>query len=154
MASPIEENVLDLLLFMLSFVLHRLWKPSLSVSRDNFSLSEKKKLTNSSRHTQGCYYFSFIKTVAVNTLAFFRSYESFENDAVIKSRENLPLNSSTSFGVANECKLHFKSSLPKAWFPYRCICRICRVCRTKNIHRTDRIHSISYSKLYLSFLLY
>ena len=23
---------------------------------------------------------------------------------------------------------------PKAWFPYRCICR---VCRTKNIHRTD-----------------
>ena len=26
---------------------------------------------------------------------------------------------------------------PKAWFPYRCICRICRVCRTKKIHRTD-----------------
>ena len=25
----------------------------------------------------------------------------------------------------------------KAWFPYRCICRICRVCRTKKIHRTD-----------------
>ena len=42
----------------------------------------------------------------------------------------------------------------KAWFPYRCICRICRACRTKKIHRTDRIHSISYSKLYLSFLLY
>ena len=39
----------------------------------------------------------------------------------------------------------------KAWFPYR---RICRVCRTKKIHRTDRIHSISYKKLYLSFLLY
>ena len=31
--------------------------------------------------------------------------------------------------------------LPKAWFLYRCICRICRVCRTKKIHRTDRIHS-------------
>ena len=31
----------------------------------------------------------------------------------------------------------------KAWFPYGCICRICRVCRTKKIHRTDRIHSIS-----------
>ena len=42
-------------------------------------------------------------------------------------------------------------SRPKAWFPYRCICR---VCRTKKIHRTDRIHSISYNKLYLSFLLY
>ena len=42
----------------------------------------------------------------------------------------------------------------KAWFPYRCICRICRVCRTKKIHRTDRIHSILYNKLYLSFLLY
>ena len=26
--------------------------------------------------------------------------------------------------------------LPKAWFPYRCICRICRVCRTKKNHRT------------------
>ena len=36
----------------------------------------------------------------------------------------------------------------KAWFPYRCICR------TKKIHRTDRIHSLSYNKLYLSFLLY
>ena len=24
----------------------------------------------------------------------------------------------------------------KAWFPYRCICRICRVCRTKKVHRT------------------
>ena len=36
----------------------------------------------------------------------------------------------------------------KAWFPYHCICR------TKKIHRTDRIHSISYKKLYLSFLLY
>ena len=23
------------------------------------------------------------------------------------------------------------------WFPYRCICRICRVCRTKKIHSTD-----------------
>ena len=23
-----------------------------------------------------------------------------------------------------------------AWFPYRCICRICLVCRTKKIHRT------------------
>ena len=43
---------------------------------------------------------------------------------------------------------------PIAWFPYRCICRICRVCREKKIHRTDRIHSISYKKLYLSFLLY
>ena len=42
----------------------------------------------------------------------------------------------------------------KAWFPYRCICRICRVCRTKKIHRTGRIHSISYNRLYLSFLLY
>ena len=41
--------------------------------------------------------------------------------------------------------------LSKAWFPYRCICR---VCRTKKIHRTDRIHSILYNKLYLSFLLY
>ena len=41
--------------------------------------------------------------------------------------------------------------LPKAWFPYR---RTCRVCRTKKIHRTDRIHSILYNKLYLSFLLY
>ena len=39
----------------------------------------------------------------------------------------------------------------KAWFPYRCICR---VCRTKEIHRTDRIHSISYNKMYLSFLFY
>ena len=39
----------------------------------------------------------------------------------------------------------------KAWFPYRCICRICR---TKKNHRTDRIHSISYKKLYVSFLLY
>ena len=28
------------------------------------------------------------------------------------------------------------------------------VSRTKKIHRTDRIHSISYKKLYLSFLLY
>ena len=36
---------------------------------------------------------------------------------------------------------------PKAWFPYR---RICRVCRTKKNHRTDTIHSISYNKLYLS----
>ena len=35
-----------------------------------------------------------------------------------------------------------------------CICRICRVCRKKKFHRTDRIHSISYNKLYLSFLLY
>ena len=25
----------------------------------------------------------------------------------------------------------------KAWFPYRCICRICRVSRTKKIHGTD-----------------
>ena len=25
----------------------------------------------------------------------------------------------------------------KAWFPYRCICRICRVSRKKKIHRTD-----------------
>ena len=25
----------------------------------------------------------------------------------------------------------------KAWFPCRCICRICRVSRTKKIHRTD-----------------
>ena len=25
----------------------------------------------------------------------------------------------------------------KAWFPYRCICRIGRVCRTKKNHRTD-----------------
>ena len=40
---------------------------------------------------------------------------------------------------------------PKAWFPYRCICR---VFRTKKIHRTDGIHSISYNKLYLPFLLY
>jgi len=39
----------------------------------------------------------------------------------------------------------------KAWFPYRCICR---VCHRKKIHRTDRIHSISYNKLYLSFLLH
>ena len=39
----------------------------------------------------------------------------------------------------------------KAWFPYRCICR---VCRTKKILRTDRIHSILYNKLYTSFLLY
>ena len=39
----------------------------------------------------------------------------------------------------------------KAWFSYRCICR---VCRAKKIHRTDRIHSIGYKKLYLSFLLY
>ena len=38
-----------------------------------------------------------------------------------------------------------------AWFPYH---RICRVCRTKKNHRTDRIHPISYNKLYLSFLLY
>ena len=35
----------------------------------------------------------------------------------------------------------------KAWFPYR-------ICRTKKIRRTDRIHSISYKKLYLLFLLY
>ena len=39
----------------------------------------------------------------------------------------------------------------KAWFPCRCICR---ACRTKKIHRTDKIHSFSYNKLYLSFLLY
>ena len=39
----------------------------------------------------------------------------------------------------------------KAWFPCGCICR---VRRTKKIHRTDRIHSISYNKFYLSFLLY
>ena len=45
----------------------------------------------------------------------------------------------------------FKSPRTKAWFPYRCICG---VCRTKKIHRTDRIHSIPYNKLYLSFLLY
>ena len=45
-------------------------------------------------------------------------------------------------------------TFPKVWLPYRCICRICRVCRTKKIHRTDRIHSISYDKLYLSFLLH
>ena len=32
------------------------------------------------------------------------------------------------------------------------MCRICRVCRTKKIHRTDRIHSISYKTLYLSLL--
>ena len=50
--------------------------------------------------------------------------------------------------------LHVCLSETKAWFPYRCICRICRVCRTKKIHRTDRIHSISYNKFYLSFLLY
>ena len=37
---------------------------------------------------------------------------------------------------------------------FRCICRICCVCRTKRVHWTDRIHSISYNKLYLSFLLY
>ena len=30
-----------------------------------------------------------------------------------------------------------ESSFVKAWFPYRCICRICRVSRTKKIHRTD-----------------
>ena len=28
--------------------------------------------------------------------------------------------------------------LSKAWFPYRCICRICRVSRTKKIHRTAK----------------
>ena len=27
--------------------------------------------------------------------------------------------------------------LCKAWFPHRCICRICRVSRTKKIHRKD-----------------
>ena len=27
--------------------------------------------------------------------------------------------------------------LTKAWFPYRCFCRICCVCRTKKIHRKD-----------------
>ena len=52
------------------------------------------------------------------------------------------------------CLLPSSSWLLKAWFPYRCICRICRDCRTKKNHRTDRIHSISYNKLYLSFLLY
>ena len=30
-----------------------------------------------------------------------------------------------------------ETSRTKAWFPYRCICRIRRVCRTKKIHRTD-----------------
>ena len=50
-------------------------------------------------------------------------------------------------------KIH-RTDITLAWFPYRCICRICRVCRTKKIHRTHRIHSISYNKLYLSFLLY
>ena len=49
-----------------------------------------------------------------------------------------------------DTSIGFKDTL-KAWFPYRCICR---VCRTKKIHRTDRIHSISYKKLHLSFLLY
>ena len=29
------------------------------------------------------------------------------------------------------------SWLLEAWFPYRCICRICRVCHTKKIHWTD-----------------
>ena len=31
--------------------------------------------------------------------------------------------------------------LPKAWFPYRCICRICR---TKKIHRTDITLNLPY----------
>ena len=51
----------------------------------------------------------------------------------------------------NDCSLKTNKRELKAWFPYRCICRICR---TKKIHRTDRIHSISYNKLYPSFLLY
>ena len=50
-----------------------------------------------------------------------------------------------------EAWLNILKSPDKLWC---CICRICRVCRTKKIHRTDRIHSISYKKLYLSFLLY
>ena len=48
----------------------------------------------------------------------------------------------------NEIGIFSEFQRCKAWFPYR------RVCRTKKIHRTDRIHSISYNKLYLSFLLY
>ena len=44
-------------------------------------------------------------------------------------------------GIVALLKLYFVSQLPrlftKAWFPYRCICRICRVCRTKKINRTD-----------------
>ena len=40
----------------------------------------------------------------------------------------------------------FYLSFLLAWFPYRCISRICRVCRTKKTHRTDRIHFISYNK--------
>ena len=48
-------------------------------------------------------------------------------------------------------RVHCDSYPHKAWFPYR---SICRVCRTKKIHRTDRIHSISYNKLYvISFVL-
>ena len=65
----------------------------------------------------------------------------------------LVLNQSYHWFVALALPLAFLKFL-KAWFPYRCICR---VCRTKKIHRTDRIHSISYNKLYklyLSFLLY
>ena len=56
--------------------------------------------------------------------------------------------------LINNRRERCKFPVSKAWFPYGCICRICRVCRTKKIHRTDRIHSISYKKLYLSFLLY
>ena len=54
----------------------------------------------------------------------------------------------------NNCQMADTADIEsQAWFPYRCICRICRACRTKKIHRTDRIHSISYNKLYLSFHL-
>ena len=60
---------------------------------------------------------------------------------------NVAISSSNSYSKQNNIVV-------KAWFPYHCICRICRVCRTKKIHRTDRIHSILYSKLYLSFLLH
>ena len=40
----------------------------------------------------------------------------------------------------------------KAWFPYRCICRICRVSRTKKIHGTDITLSLVSISLYLSYL--
>ena len=49
--------------------------------------------------------------------------------------------------IKQVCKLYFYSRLD-------IISRPNALCRTKKIHRTDRIHSISYNKLFLSFLLY
>ena len=74
--------------------------------------------------------------------------EQFWND----SRKKTKVITQTNHSAMKQ--FEFLIMICKAWFPYGCICRICRVCRTKKIHRADRIHSISYKKLYMSFLLY